>query len=229
MSGALREISTRNLSVLPTIDTLKRISQAIATLDAILSPEWESRYYSFNSKWSVGEAMGSMRNGSGDDFFIHFSDAGAVIKGYDHESVMARFNVEHGQPWPGVLDKVPSELMSFLAKPAFSIEETTFCTWRRWTDGRWMIGDIAFPRFDLDPDGSAGLLFILDGNPATYKTWAVEYYSDVIDDTLPLASVERLYNHEPLTSQLVRQINPSIRLADIIEDLEEIGYPYVTE
>src|SRR5262249_20272971 len=62
-----RGISTRNLA-LPAIDDLRNLCQVIATLDAILSPEWEWRYYSFNSKWSAGAMCASMRNGSGDEF-----------------------------------------------------------------------------------------------------------------------------------------------------------------
>ncbi len=59
-------ISTQNLSALSTIERLRKLSQALATLDAILCPEWQYRYYSFNAQWDVGEMMASMRNGSGD-------------------------------------------------------------------------------------------------------------------------------------------------------------------
>ena len=56
-------ISTRDLSGLPDIDALKRLMQSMAMLDAILSPEWEYRCYSFNSKWGARGCaqMGSMR------------------------------------------------------------------------------------------------------------------------------------------------------------------------
>src|SRR5689334_5634570 len=69
---SLPVISARNLSPLPGVDHLRRLLQSMAMLDAILSPEWEFRYYSFDSKWSPGEQMGSMRDGGGDDFFAHF-------------------------------------------------------------------------------------------------------------------------------------------------------------
>jgi hypothetical protein len=44
-------ISTRDLSALPTIETLRRLSQSLAMLDAIIVRDWDYRYYSFNSKW----------------------------------------------------------------------------------------------------------------------------------------------------------------------------------
>jgi hypothetical protein len=42
-------ISTKDLSALPTIETLKKRTQSLAMLDAIIEREWEYRYYSFNS------------------------------------------------------------------------------------------------------------------------------------------------------------------------------------
>ena len=55
-------------------------------LDAILSPEWEYRYYSFNASWGPAQELASMRNGTGDDYAIVFSPAGAWIRVFDHES-----------------------------------------------------------------------------------------------------------------------------------------------
>ena len=53
--------------LLPSIQEVRRIAQSLAMLDAILSPEWDDRYHSFNSAWGLNEEMASMRNGSGDD------------------------------------------------------------------------------------------------------------------------------------------------------------------
>ena len=57
------------LAALPDIEALRKLTQSLAMLDAIMSPEWEYRYYSFNSKWYESEMMASMRNGSGDEYF----------------------------------------------------------------------------------------------------------------------------------------------------------------
>jgi hypothetical protein len=61
-------ISTRSLSLLE-IDLLKSHLQSFAVLDSILSPEWEFRYYSFNSDWDENTSLASIRNGSGDHVF----------------------------------------------------------------------------------------------------------------------------------------------------------------
>ena len=50
---------------MPDISECQRIFKAAAMLDAILMPEWEYRYYSYNSQWDANEQMASMRDGEG--------------------------------------------------------------------------------------------------------------------------------------------------------------------
>ncbi len=56
-------ISTRDLSNMPNIATLEKLTRSLAMLDAIFSPQWENRYFSFNAGWdlALGERMASMR------------------------------------------------------------------------------------------------------------------------------------------------------------------------
>ncbi len=212
--------SENTLSFLPEIDSLRKLSQSLAMLDAILSPEWESRYYSFDSKWDKGEMMASMRNGAADEYFILFNAAGAIIKGFDHESPMSPYAGESGKVWKGVLEGVPSEFQSFLTEPAFSIEDTTFCIWRKYNDPTWQVGEIDCPE-DEDADGSEYFLSILDGNPQTYKEFVEEYYEKEID----ISAIEYIYRHKPLTEELIASINKDIRLGALEKDIEGIGYP----
>ena len=97
------------LSILPDVESLKKLSQSLAMLDAILSPDWEDRYYSFNSKWGKNEMTASMTDGSGDDYFILFNSQGAIIKGFAHESSMSPFVNEPIKVWKGILDNVPND------------------------------------------------------------------------------------------------------------------------
>jgi hypothetical protein len=73
----------KTLKEYPNINKCKKIFQSAAMLDAILMPEWEYRYYSFNSKWDTGEHMASMRDGQGNQFFALFDNKGLIIKGID--------------------------------------------------------------------------------------------------------------------------------------------------
>ena len=212
-------ISSRSLRDLPNADELKRICQSLAMLDAIVMDDWEYRYYSFDSNWGDDESLASMRDGSGDSFFILFNSAGAIIKGFAHESAMAEHSANTGEVWPGVLDEVPPEFEAVLNDPAFVSEETSFCVWRKRGDLAWQCGKIEFPDSDY-ADGSEELLAILDGKPETYAAWATEYY----ERPIPVEAVREIYAHKPLTQQLVSRLNPDRTLEELESDLDEIGY-----
>lgn len=213
-------ISTRHLTHLADCADLQRLLQAMAMLDAILEEEWDMRYYSFNTKWSPGEQMGSMRNGCGDDFFALFNSAGCFLRGFDHESVMSPWASEYRAVWPGVLDSVPEEFSEALNEPAFHMQDTTYCIWRRHGEPAWSRGLIDFPD-EEDPDGSEAMLSILDGLPESYQAFASEYY----EIGVPLAAVARIYAHEPLTDDLLRAFPSSRSIEELRADAEEIGYP----
>lgn len=216
----MSKISTRNLDSLPDVGRLQSLLKSLATLDAIMSPEWEYRYYSFNSKWSRSEQMGSMRNGSGDEFFALFNRAGCFIKGFAHEYPMTPYRTRPPETWARILDGVPEDFSSGVNEPAFSMNDVTFCLWRRYSDSAWSHGPIDFPDGD-DPDGSAYLLSILDGEPATYCQFAEDYF----ESTVPVESVRHIYNHFPLTDTVVASLNADATLKQLAQDLIEIGYP----
>lgn len=208
-------ISTRDLSALPDVDEMMRLTQSLATLDAILCPEWEFRYFSFNNFWDEGEKLGLMRNGEGDDFLVFFNAIGAIIKGFAVGAPMAV-----NAPRPGVFDSVPEGFRSFLDEPAFSRDATTFCTWRVYGEDSWRIGDIDFPDSE-DPDGSQNLLRFLDGRAETYKAWGDEYFGQPLD----LTSIDRIYRHVPLTQGLVSRLNPETDFRELSAEVDDIGYP----
>src|SRR5438270_956866 len=110
-------LSSRNLQTLPDIPGLLRLTKSLAMLDAILEPQWEYRYSSFNSRWGSGQQMASMDNGSGDGLFCLFFDQGVAIKGFAHESPMSPWANDDQRIWPGVLDQVPSRFAPFLNEP----------------------------------------------------------------------------------------------------------------
>ena len=212
--------STQNLAALPNAGKLKALCQSLAMLDAIMSPEWEGRYYSFNNRWDDEAALASMRDGSGDDYFILFVPAGVVIKGFAHESEMSPYQVRPPLVWPGVLDALPQALKVPLSDPAFSLEDVTFCIWNTVQDKQWKIGNISFPNAEFF-DGSEDLLGILDGKPETYQNYAEEYY----ERDIHLEAIKHIYGHQPLTADILAAINPEVLWQDLEEDIAEIGYP----
>ena len=211
--------STRNLQTLAGLTQTRRLMKSLAMLDAIFAPkEPHSRYYSFNARWDEGEMFAAMRDGCGDEWTCLFTGAGAILSGLAHESPMYR----PGEPWPGVFDGVPEEFAGFLSEPAFDNANRTFCIWRRAGDATWSRGPVAYVPGD-DPDGSAALLELLDGRPASYARWATEYYEPRAP--VDVDAVTQVYAHRPLTAALVARLNPAAALDDLRADIEEIGYP----
>ncbi|WP_326826799.1 hypothetical protein [Streptosporangium sp. NBC_01756] len=210
--------------LLPGIPVLRDLCRSMAVLEAILSPDWESRYHSFDTDWSSGEEMASMRNGSGDEYSIVFSTAGAYVRGFDHEAVMSPYG--NDGPWPGVIDSVPDVFRRCVEESAFCDEDgmpvVTACLWREADDGRWQTGEIEYPDGESDPDGSAHLFGLLvDPSPEAFQRFAEDYYEVPVD----LDAVRHLYALRPLTQAVVTALNADLTLKDLAEDLAASRYP----
>ena len=192
--------------------------------DAILQPEWSDRYYSFDAQWSESEEMASMRDGSGGEFSIVFSPAGAYVRVHDHESPMSPY--ANNGPWPGVVDEVPEVFRSCVLEPAFCDEArmpvVTACLWREADDDCWHTGTIDFPEGRHDPDGAQWLLALLtSGTPEAYRKFAEEYYEVPVDS----AAVEHIFALRPLTLAVVAVLNSGVSISDLAGDIAAIGYP----
>lgn len=214
--------STQNLSAFPPPEGLARLSQSLAVLDAALMPEWEYRYYSFTARWNGTEQMASMRNGEGDGYFLWMSPHGAVLKGFAHESAV--WNQLRGKGeviLSSLTQQLPSALASFLREPAFVLEETTFCLWSVPEDPTWTIWQPPVSPEMRVLDGSAELLALLDGNPATYQAWAEDYY----EIRPQLAALQAIYAQKPLTPAILRRLGSPRTSNAVIAELEDIGYP----
>jgi len=199
---------------LPSWQTLKNICKSVSVLDAIISQEWEYRYYSYNSKWGNDEECLQMRNGSGDEMFILFKKGGCVISGFAHE---------YDQPEKSkVTAALPSKFDEFIfGEPVVSIG-TTFCLWTN-ESGKWQVGQIE--NFD---DHSDEMLNIFDCNPQTYINWATDYFEESYKESgIPFITIEKIYKGETVTKAMVLSIvNELEDWVQLEKDLNEIGYPF---
>ncbi|MFI6874982.1 hypothetical protein ACIBL6_16260 [Streptomyces sp. NPDC050400] len=211
---------------LPGIDDLRDHCRGLATLDAVLCPEWEYRFFSFDAHWAEGEQLASMRDGMGSEFSIVFSAAGAYVRGFDHRSLMSPWaRPDVPAVWPGVVDEVPDVFRAYVCEPAFcekdGVPTVTCCVWREAGDTAWRAGAVGFPEGgDGDPDG-ADVLFelLVDRSPQAYAAWASDYFETSVD----AEAVRAVLTGRPLRRQLVAALNPDAELADLAADIERIG------
>lgn len=193
----------RDIDELPSIDSVRKVSQGLALLDAIIQPEWEYRYFSFNSKWddSGTEMMASMRDGSGTEYFMHFSGHGVAGKVLDPSDTLD--NAKQ------LLVQVPDHFAGFKSEPAFRLDEATFFFWRSGEDAPWH----ANPRKD-----AYSHLGFVSRAADTYHEWAEGYYERDIDKP----TLDAVFSSLAVTADQLVVLNPELSLDDLQEDLREI-------
>ncbi len=207
---------------LPEIDNVRKLSRALAMLDAVLSPEPEFRYFSFDSRWSPTEETALMKSGTGDGYSIVFSPDGAIAQGFDHESPLSPWSRPSDEPWPGLFIGVPDALAPALDEPAFlgpgGKRNVTVCFWRTPTDEQWLCGPVE----GAEKDGADWMFQLLaDGRPEAYLTFAENQF----EVALELDAIQHVYASMPLTEEVVTALNPEVLLRDLKDDIAEIGYP----
>ncbi len=212
-------VSTRNLDALPGIDRLKSILQALALLDAIMCPMRLLRLHFFNSNWASDEQVAEMHNGFGDSYCVLFNQYGCFIKGFNHESRMSTHGTHISEIWPGIVDDLPEQFSSIMTKSSDSVFNITFGIWRTYSGQSWLRGKIDFPD-GPDPDGSEDLLYLIDGDPAKCQ----EYVEACHGATVSIDSVRQLYDHVPLTDDLVKSFNPDMTVEKLSGEIKEIRY-----
>ena len=209
-------VSTRDLGGLPDLATTLRLVRSLAALDAVMSPQWEYRYYMFDSAWGEGEAMASMRDGCGDQWNAVFCAHGAALVGLAHESA----SYVPGQPHPAIFADLPEAFVdNLLHEPAFETSNATLCIWRERGDAQWQSGASAGQPLPTD-DGSEVLLSILSGDPQRYVDYAAAYF----EREVALDDVAVLYAHQPPSDALIRRLNPEADPDGVRAELEQIGY-----
>jgi hypothetical protein len=210
-------ISTSDLGGLPDLGGFRRLCKSLAALDAVLSPEWEYRFFSFDAGWNqaAGEMMAIMRDGSGDEWFAIISRSGIALRGLAHEAS----TFKAGTPKPWVLRDLPEEFhANLLNEPAADTANSTYCIWRLVSDASWHCG---VARGQPVEDGSVEHMAILSGDPNAYVAMAEEQY----DMEVRLDDVRAVYDHRPLTRELVARLNPEADWDALMVDLKKIGYP----
>jgi hypothetical protein len=193
----------QKINDLPDIHVLKKRSQGLALLDAIIMPEWENRFFSFNGNWNsqAGEMMASMRNGAGAEYFLQFSNDGVIGKVFDgtRQKDISSNSKE-----------IPSCFSSFLNEAAFDIGHATYFFFRQNTDREWT----ALPK---NLNQFSCLQYLSEG-AVCYHKWAENYYGRRID----FQTLEDVYTSLSVTQQQLSKLNIELKLEELDEDIAEI-------
>ena len=213
-------ISTRNLSELPSPADLQLRMQEMAALTAVFDIDYGDPTYAYYPKWTKHQQVGAVKNGSGDELFVHFKNAGCFIKGFGHESAMTPHRNSPPALWPKLLDNVPIDFKSSLNEPAFDMPNTTFVVWRQADDAQWKTGDIDYPE-GKDPDGSTDLLSRLLLGVDEFTEWLADNYDVEVDAPF----VAHVFGHKPLSVAQLQQLNEDAPVHSLRSAVEQTAYP----
>lgn len=204
-------MNNKILTKLPVIEQCQSLMQSMAVMDAILSPDWEYRYYSYDALWGKDEIMASMRGSDGEHYFALFRADNLIIKGLEQGYPMLpkRFEQKKRMVTPEAL--LPIEFKDFLTEPAFLPEETSFCIWK--------IGEKEWNSFTELKDGELAILERILGGAFAYASWAEDYY----EITLKVAELERFFQGAPLTKDICLSWNPKLDWTEFCSEMGALG------
>ena len=199
---------------LPSVPMLLKRAKALAVFEIILSPDWERRTYSFDANWAPDQVMASMRNGSGDEWWMVFHKSGcAALKGFGHESVAwSKGKAKLADSLKAVF---PPELNEFTQEPAFQWDATTFAYFCISPPSGWIRANDLTLFADISDTGEETLLRHLIGTPKEYASFASAYHETPVS----IEIVSAVFGQEPLTKAMVQELNSEISLEDIASDL----------
>ena len=188
---------------------------AMAKLDIILIPEKEAwlRTVGFSKESDHRRAV--IDNGSGDSLIALFTDNGAMIKGFDHESELNQFAAEEWDNafFERVYAGAPKALTALLSED--DIDNTTFCIWC--CDGSAVWEQNEEPADD-DDGGRDFLLGYVHQTAESWCDWAKYYYEQEFDHTV----VEKIYSGEYVSAEDILMLNPKCNSEEVLQEIDEL-------
>ncbi len=197
---------------------LKKYLNAMAVLDVVMTPKKQAWLRRVNVS-SIGKAPAFvLDNGSGDDLVVIFTENGALIKGFDHESEYNQFAADEWDDafFEYTFSGLPEEFADLLDED--SRDNTTFCMWCMDDSDMWVQNEQEINDENEDDDaGKDFLLGFIRKTPEEWCDWAKDYYETEIASDV----VKKVYNGEPLTEEDVVKLNPERNAKDVFAELEE--------
>ncbi|MDX6740108.1 hypothetical protein [Actinocorallia sp. A-T 12471] len=204
---------------IPGLEELKSRLQKLALMDALILPDWERRYFSFDMNWGSGESLATIRNGSGAEAHVLLRSSAALVLVSDHDLP----SLGSSGFLPDLERRIPAELVEYLHEPAFCYGGTfaaASCSWRTSGDSGWHFAT-ANCDHGLLPFNALGLIAGgVDVNG--YVDHVVEVY-EVEPSAAFLRTVDHVLHGSPEMARAIIDGRYGERLADISQDIVEIG------
>jgi hypothetical protein len=201
---------------IPEPAELKHLLKIHAALDIIFCEEDWLRYHMFDNQWDKNISLATIDNGAGDVLFIIFTEAGIIMKGFDHESFLSPHAREEFEVYPGIYDQTPHSLLKYLEDEPLEKEEVTFCIWRETGASSWEMGDVHIP--NGEDDGSEFLLGAIYTTADEYIEWAECYYEQTIQKEI----VKQIYSELPINEEMINCLNPERDAQNALKEISQL-------
>lgn len=199
------------------IKELKERFISLAAIDILLVDESEYRCYDWQPFWSDEFSLAKIDNGEGDEFIAIFGEDDCIIKGFSHESPLARYTASDLK----IYEDVPKLLMERLLDPAIESEYVTFCYWKE-HNGEWMKCNTKY----IEDDGDTYLSNYLSLTVESHMEFIEEYYEIDLDEELEKL-IHHIFANKEITDSILKQYNFEEQKQRILEELKKINYPVV--
>jgi hypothetical protein len=177
--------STRRPNALPAPERLEQLCRILALIDGVVCPNESVPMFEFAPRWSKTVRTARFRESGGDECFVWFSGAGAVVVGYTKTGGSADpDDVFHG---------LPRSLDDARTEPSFG-DEVSFALWRTSRDDRWQVGKTR------KVDGSGEILPLYDDHPLGYLELARQVYTRAPE----MRWVDAIWRGKSLTPEIAR-------------------------
>lgn len=185
-------------------DHFKEKLKCLALLNAIIEPDWEYRYFSYNSQWGDGDEMASLRDSCGGEWFILFSKGRVAFKCTSPvDGLVNNFSQ--------LKDSMPIEYSGFINEAAFSMDSGS-CIWYlegdTWVKLGGMVSDLPNPE-------------VIQQMSATD---CCQFFESIYEQKFEVDKVKPILDGG-LNIEMALTINSDLNLDNLKLDMLEIGIP----
>ncbi|MBE6901871.1 MAG: hypothetical protein E7478_05300 [Ruminococcaceae bacterium] len=198
-----------------TAAEVERCLIAMAKLDIILVPKKSAWLRTVAFSKENGHRRAVVDNGSGDSLIALFTDSGAMLKGFDHESELNQFAADEWDNgfFERIYSGVPEALKILLSED--DIDNTTFCMWCSNGSAVWEQNE---EPADDDDGGRDFLLGYVHQTAESWCDWAKYYYEQEYD----LSVVEKIYSGTAVSADDILKLDPKCNAEEALQEIAEM-------